>query len=724
MAAMGGADYRLSGTPFGTNGTMEEASNRARALRDELSSVFSKAKVPTNPTVAVEILRLADDPGSTAEQFAEVIQTDPALAARLLELANAAAYAQREPVTTIKRAVTVMGLRRIRAVALGFQLVAHLDRLGDAAFDLKSFWQHSVLRACLAREIATRVVPDHAEEAFVVGLLQDCGVLLLVQVLGESYSRLYASQNLSPTAFHDAELERCPWDHVEAIRALASEWRMPALIAEPLGSHHQPVTIDPEATVTERLCGVSYLVGSLPLVSDLRPAASEPALQGYAQAQLGLDESELHECLEQAGEAYHHVAPLLADHLPGDLDVAALLDEANRHLSQWASEAEKRAEEVEAERDHIRRQQDQLRSALGQYRERAARDPLTRLLNRGALMEATLGCIRECRDRNLALAVFFLDIDDFKVINDEYGHHIGDEVLRGLAGTLNKTVVNGGFAGRYGGEEFVVVAPAVDEAEARRQAQQIVQLVRNSRLTGDGPAHRVTCSVGAVWGRPRTGTTPEDLFTAADELMYRAKVRGKDRCCFRSLTTAEDVVELMPSAEAGEPDLEQTDSREGAGVRGAAVADELRRVALDLNRTEPTRFASMRKHERQGLVTPCVVNFFVSGAPAVHSSPGYVRNISTGGLGVLATRPMIRGEPVEVAVVAKRRPDATTYLAGLVAFCRHVTNGIYEVGIQLVARSHVSILSGDASSLDDEMDWVTAALQATHGADIRYRESA
>ena len=55
-----------------------------------------------------------------------------ALSARLLEMANAAMYAQREPVTTIKRAVTLMGLRRIRMVALGFQLVAHLDRLGEA----------------------------------------------------------------------------------------------------------------------------------------------------------------------------------------------------------------------------------------------------------------------------------------------------------------------------------------------------------------------------------------------------------------------------------------------------------------------------------------------------------------------------------------------------------------------------------------------------------------
>ena len=102
---------------------MPEAKTPSPRLRDDLHSIFARAKMPTNPAIALEILRLADDPGSSAEQFADVIRADVALSARLLEMANAAMYAQREQGTTIKRAVTRMGLRRIRMVALGFQLV-------------------------------------------------------------------------------------------------------------------------------------------------------------------------------------------------------------------------------------------------------------------------------------------------------------------------------------------------------------------------------------------------------------------------------------------------------------------------------------------------------------------------------------------------------------------------------------------------------------------------
>ena len=411
----------------------------------------------------------------------------------------------------------------------------------------------------------------------------------------------------------------------------------------------------------------------------------------------------MRECLEQAGEAYRHVGPLLAEQLPENLDVTELLDQANYHLSRVATEAETRAEQVQAERDRIHQQQEQLKSALGQYRDRAAHDPLTRLLNRGALVEAALACIRECRDRNVALAVYFLDIDNFKSVNDEYGHRCGDEVLRIVAGTISETVVNGGFAGRYGGEEFVVVAPAIERDDARQAAERLVERVRHAKLVMGGAPASVTCSVGAVWGRPGPVTLPQDLFDAADGLMYQAKLRGKDRCCFKSLAPLDAGAEPAPDAHA---------------------AEDLHELAMELNRADPDGFASMRKHERRDLLAPCVVNCFVSGAPAVGSYPGHVRNISTGGAGLLTTRPMIRGEPVEVVIEQEGQTGGSFYLAGLVAFCRHVKDGIYDVGVQLVVQGREPILSRAGGSADDHLDWVLEALRASHGTEAPYRESA
>jgi hypothetical protein len=127
---------------------------------------------------------------------------------------------------------------------------------------------------------------------------------------------------------------------------------------------------------------------------------------------------------------------------------------------------------------------------------------------------------------------------------------------------------------------------------------------------------------------------------------------------------------------------------------------------------------------RDELFVPCVVNCFVSGAPTVQGYAGHVKNLSSGGAGVFTTRPMIRGEPVEVVVDQQRDPDNRLYLGGVVAFCRHVKGDIYEIGIQVVVQGREPVFSRDPASRDDHLDWVVEALRASHGTGAPYRESA
>ena len=185
-----------------------QAGEDRQVLRGELKQLFARAKMPSSPALAARILELINDARSSTADFAAVIRTDSALSTRLLKTANSVQFAQRTPVTTIERAVTVLGLHRVKTISLGFQLVGHLDRLGGAPFDMTTFWQHSLLRACIARSIAQKVVPEREEEAFLIGLLQECGVLLLVQLLGPSYAGLYRS-SLPPAAFFAVDLWSC-----------------------------------------------------------------------------------------------------------------------------------------------------------------------------------------------------------------------------------------------------------------------------------------------------------------------------------------------------------------------------------------------------------------------------------------------------------------------------------------------------------------------------------
>lgn len=687
------------------------SATRHRGLRAELRSLFATAKMPSSPALAARILELINDPKSSVTDFGDVIRADPALSTRLLKTANSALFAQRTSVTTIERAVTILGLDRVKTVSLGFQLVAHLDRLGGAPFDMRRFWQHSLLRACLARSIAQQVVPEQQEEAFLVGLMQECGVLLLVQVLGSVYASLYRS-NLSPTAFYAVERVSFPYDHVMAISALAAEWNLPRMIAVPAERHHSTVGLAEEPSEFERLSAVSYFVGGLRFVSDATVEPQEQSLREFWATSLGLDKGAWAHTQHQARYEYEQISTLYGDMLPEEIDIAELLSEANRQLASAANDADQRVLNVKAERDAIHQEQRHLQGALRAYRERAALDPLTNILNRGALAEAARKAVQQNLDQGTPIGVLFLDLDNFKRLNDTYGHQAGDRVLKALATMIAEEIGHTGSVGRYGGEEFVVILQDASAEETRQLGERIVRQVRTLDEGAHGVSGRVTCSVGAIWCDRLPANSAEELVACADELMYEAKRGGKDRCCFELLPGASASAEghgcgkssLSPPTD-GPSDNEETDTR---------IA-RLLAIASRLNSTDEEALVGIRKQGRKKLVMPCVLHYFTGVDADVRAEDAAARNISTGGIGLLVGRPMVRGEAVEVAL---GKGTAQFFLAGLVAFCRRVDRAIHEVGVQFVTHAVTPIISQDASQALQNHDWVARALSAKKNGEL------
>jgi diguanylate cyclase (GGDEF)-like protein len=686
---------------------MPVSTNVSRALGAQLREVFAKAKMPSSPRLAARILELIGDPTSSATDFGNIIRADPALSARLLKMANSAYFAQRTSVTTIERAVTVLGLERVKTISLGFQLIAPLDRLGDGRFDMKAFWQHSLLRACLARSIAQTVVPSLVEEAFLVGLLEDAGIIVLVQALGPAYSDLHGSAHLSPAAFYAVEKASFPYTHVDAIAVMASEWSLPEIIALPLARHHHPVKLSQGSSDIRRLTAVGSFVGSLGFARDLTIDPSELDPLQFGMSALGIDDDAWEEIQRFALEDYEKMSILYAKSLPQDVDVSELLSEANRQLAAVANEADLRVLDVVAERERLLREQKQLERSLAEYREQAARDPLTGLLNRGGLVEAVRRAIEQSRNDGRPIGVLFADIDNFKDINDAFGHDAGDKVLKAVGASLDKEVYPSGAVGRYGGEEFVAVLRGVGVDEIRQTAERIVMRVRGLDLKALGFDATVRCSVGAVATDGARTTSAEELIAAADECMYRAKRGGKDRCCFDALTAPSDPVEAG-ECEVGDVMALPTESVElDVDVASGESYDQLRTVAERLEREQLGMVTESRKEQRKTLIAPCTLHCFTDAGETMHAELAFVRNISTGGLCLVVARPLIRGEPVEVEL---NRNDSTAFFASLVAYCRQVEGPIHEVGLQFVVRSVDPVISGNAQSAIQNLDWVAKAL--------------
>ena len=156
----------------------------------------------------------------------------------------------------------------------------------------------------------------------------------------------------------------------------------------------------------------------------------------------------------------------------------------------------------------------------------AMADALTGLYNHRHLHELLHEDVRTAVQNDQSLSLLFCDIDNFKELNDRYGHLQGDEVLREVATIIATSIRRGDIAARYGGDEFVVILHGADVPQALEVAERL-----RSRVAGLEVGSRSECtsvSIG-VASLPQDGLTKEVLLAAADAAMYAAKQAGRDR---------------------------------------------------------------------------------------------------------------------------------------------------------------------------------------------------
>ncbi|MBM7333683.1 sensor domain-containing diguanylate cyclase [Alloalcanivorax marinus] len=184
------------------------------------------------------------------------------------------------------------------------------------------------------------------------------------------------------------------------------------------------------------------------------------------------------------------------------------------------------ASEISSIRLRLRERNRQLSDLLERIQDLAIRDELTGLYARRHAMELLDKACRQSRRGGFLLAVAFVDLDHFKRINDRHGHQFGDRVLVRFAELTHRYLGEKDIVARLGGEEFLLVMPVIDLAQARDSVTGLLDALRAQRFMA-APALEVTASVGlTVVGQ---NETPDQVMARADHLLYRAKAGGRDR---------------------------------------------------------------------------------------------------------------------------------------------------------------------------------------------------
>ncbi len=181
----------------------------------------------------------------------------------------------------------------------------------------------------------------------------------------------------------------------------------------------------------------------------------------------------------------------------------------------------------------IKTLQDQLRRTQQKLAEQAITDELTGLKNRRAFDERLQEEFRRAQRYTDPVSLIMLDLDHFKLVNDRYGHPVGDQVLRGAAEQIRTSTRDPDICARYGGEEFAVILPKTHLSGALSVAERIWKQLGEREYTpvGGGAPFHVTASLGIAFYPSKDITTPELLVRFADEALYQAKRAGRNTIC-------------------------------------------------------------------------------------------------------------------------------------------------------------------------------------------------
>jgi putative nucleotidyltransferase with HDIG domain len=258
-------------------------------------------RLATMPQVAYQLLGALGDERTTIARLAAIIQSDPGLTAKMLRLTNSAYYGLRTKVTTIERAVVVIGFMELQLLAVGAGLaeVFDLSRV-PSGFDGEALWHHCLGVSWVARELADQAGHPSPGEVMVAGLLHDIGKLILATHLAQDYAKvLYAERKGMP--YFRAE-EETGLEHPRIGYWLAERWNLPEVHCRAILHHHLPLKDTPYLLET---CLVF-------LANRLTKSAGIGLVQQASLADLTLALGETGLSLEQL----HAVAQRAAEHLP------------------------------------------------------------------------------------------------------------------------------------------------------------------------------------------------------------------------------------------------------------------------------------------------------------------------------------------------------------------------------------------------------------------------
>lgn len=484
--------------------------------------------LPTALNVPMRILDLYRDPKTSLEQFSQTIMTDGALSAKVLELANSAWFCPTTPVTKVFDALRMIGLNNLLPLLFGLSLAAIFNKAGLSTEERESLWQNALCKGLIARQWTRLQGIPLEEEAFLCGVLQDIALPAMFSADRSSSPELASIMDLPEKTRLEREIRLFGADHAEFGQHILNRSRLPELYVLSTATHH---TTDGPSLPKE----YSVLAPGLKLAARMSHGlcriderAVQPLQTAFAECMSSDNKVELAVFIEDVLAAAKSMSTMLGLKQRPSGGAGIFLQEVADHIAKSMFEAVgasvrliSRLESAEAEKaQRIRELESQMI--------RADYDPLTNVLNRRGFFSSAEKVMALARRHQVGCVVGFVDLNNFKSVNDRYGHGAGDQALVAMANVLRKIISGRGIVGRSGGDEFVFIALCTGEVTHIRIQTEVQQAVQTLVVPVGNEKATLHASVGVVWlGIPAPDETIEAAIKRADDQMYQAKRNAK-----------------------------------------------------------------------------------------------------------------------------------------------------------------------------------------------------
>jgi len=483
--------------------------------------------LPSPPAIVLQILDAVRKEDTCLQKLAQIISADPALTTKLLRVANSGIYSLANEVTSVDRALCVLGTNVIKNIVLSFVIAGNLRGSSNISFDFDYHWRRSVT-AAVAAELLSNLIQQNGENIFVTSLLQDIGVLIMFLCKGDEYSGLLEERMTTGVTLRVLEEKKYGFNHQQLGATLLRSWGLPAAIAEPIRYHHDPSDAPKEYQQTAGILRIANQLSAI--YTEANSAEKVRLVQADIRSHFGLGDEQIRTLVDDvATRSIEFLESFELD--PGDIKpYSQMLQEANEALGELNLSYEQLVMELKEAKDQSEILANELHDANARLKELVFRDGLTGLYNHRYFQEVLSRELARALRYQSSLSLLMFDIDCFKTVNDSHGHPAGDLVLMNIAKVIQGAIRPSDIVARYGGEEFAVILPVTNQAGMKVFAERLRRSVEGIATRTEGMEIKVTISVGgACWSPDRPQVTREDLIQTADRALYLSKDNGRNQ---------------------------------------------------------------------------------------------------------------------------------------------------------------------------------------------------